>query len=463
MKKMMLVATSGLTLLSLQAAWAGVSADQAAQLKTTLTPFGSIRAGSADGLIPTWTGGDTTPVAGAPSNGIPSSPYAGDTKILTINANNYTQYQDKLSDGVIALIERYPGFHIDVYPTHRTAAAPQWVYDNIYQNALNSVPVAGGITEGFAAAYGGIPFPIFDPTDPNAGTELVWDHMSRWQGSSSYGLKTAYVVNQGVVTLAAAWHQWCDDPYYQPNGSASTYNGYMTKYRFQFVGPPNLDGSAFMQWQRASGDANNLTTVWQYLDGQGRVREAPELTFDTPSGQTNDVSNYDEYFMFNASPAQYDWKYVGEKEVYIPYNNNDLFLHSPDAALKAHYIDPDFVRWELHRVYIVDGTLRPGSRNVMAKRVFYIDEDTHTIMLADEYDAKGNLYHVEMGFNEVRPDLPGTFLAATVVYNLITDQYTTGNGPWTIQPYVDPAQYYAKEAFSASLFNAQALAAQDQY
>jgi hypothetical protein len=463
MRKLMLLATSGLVMMTIQTALAGVAPDQAALLKTTLTPMGSIRAGSADGLIPAWTGGDTT-VTSAPHDGIPPSPYAAEKKILTIDASNMAQYSDRLSDGVKAMMTRYPGFHIDIYPTHRSAAAPQWVYDNTYNNALNSAPAPDGILNGFVGAYGGVPFPILDKSDPNlAGAQIVWNHMSRWQGASAYGLKTSYVVNQGVVTLASAWDQWGENPYYQPGGNAGSFNGYMTKYKFLFVGPPNLDGSAIMQWQRASGDVNNLTTVWQYLNGQGRVREAPELTFDTPSGQADDISNYDEYFMFNASPAQYDWKYIGEKEVYVPYNENNMFLNTPDQALLTHFINPDDVRWELHRVLIVDGTLRQGSRNVMARRRFYVDEDTWTILLADEWDAKGNLYHVEMGFNEDRPDLPGTFLAATAVYNLLTDQYTTPNGPWNAPTYSDPAQVHATDVWSSSIFDAQALAAQDQF
>ncbi len=463
MKKLMLLATTGLVMMTLQSAVAGVSQEQAALLTTTLTPFGSIRAGSADGLVPAWTGGDTTPVAGAPSQGIPPSAYSNENKILTIDSSNVLQYGNKLSDGLIAIFQRYPDFKVEVYPSHRTAAAPQWVYNNIAKNAVNAQPAPGGILDGFAGAYGGIPFPIVNKDDPDAGAELIWDHMSRWQGTSSYGIKTAYVVDNGAPTLAAAWKQWGDDPYYRPDGSAATFNGYMTKYKFLFVGPSNMDGSAIIQWQKASGGLNDLTTDWQYLNGQGRVREAPELQFDTPSGQSDDISNYDEYFMYASSPGQYNWSYQGEKEMYIPYNNNNLFLQTAESALGPHFVNPNDVRFELHRVYVVTATLKPGFRNVMAKRVFYIDEDTHIVALADEYDAKGKLYHVEMGFFEDRPDIPATFLAATVVYNLETGQYTAPNGPWAEGSYTDPAQYYTTQKFPDNTYNPQALAAQEQF
>lgn len=463
MKKLILAATTCLVAMNFHPAMAAVSQAQADLLKTTLTPFGSIRAGSADGLVPAWTGGDTTPIPGAPSQGIPPSPYENEQPILSIDSGNYTKYQDKLSEGLIAMFKLYPDFKMEVYPSHRTAAAPQWVYDNIAKNAVNAKPAAGGILDGFVDAYGGIPFPIISKDDPDAGAELIWDHMSRWQGTSSYGIKTSYVVNNGTPTLAAAWKQWGDDPYYRPDGNVANFNGYMTKYKFMFIGPADMDGSAIIQWQKASGGLNDITTDWQYLNGQGRVREAPELQFDTPSGQTDDISNYDEYFMYASSPAEYNWSYGGEREMFIPYNNNNLFLKSPTQAMGPHFVNPDDVRFEAHRVYVVTATLRSGFRNVMAKRVFYIDEDTHTIALADEYDAKGKLYHVEMGFFENRPDVPMTFLAATVVYNLQTGQYAMGNGPWAVSSYTDPAQYYTTQKFPNVIYNAQQLAAQEQF
>ena len=40
-----------------QSAWAAVSADEAKQLGTTLTPWGAEKAGNKDGTIPAYSGG----------------------------------------------------------------------------------------------------------------------------------------------------------------------------------------------------------------------------------------------------------------------------------------------------------------------------------------------------------------------------------------------------------------------
>ena len=45
-------------------ACAGAKPDQVHRLSEDLTPMGSERAGNADGTIPEWTGGITTPPAG---------------------------------------------------------------------------------------------------------------------------------------------------------------------------------------------------------------------------------------------------------------------------------------------------------------------------------------------------------------------------------------------------------------
>lgn len=463
MKKFTFLLTTCLVAVTLHSARAGVSQEEADTLKTTLTPFGSIRAGTADGLVPAWTGGLVAPDQGAPLVGIPPDPYVKDHVMITIDANNYTKYEDKLTPGLIAMFKLYPDFKMLVYPSHRPAAAPQWVYDNTAKNAVTAEPAKGGILDGFQNAYGGIPFPIIKADDPDAGAELIWDHMSRWQGTSSYGIDTGYVVNNGPPTLVQASKQWIFDPYYVPGGSPQTFDGYMTKFKYIIFAPADIDGSAFVQWDKASGGPNDITTSWQYLNGQGRVRQAPELKFDTPSNQTDDVSNYDEYFMFTSSPTQYNWTYDGEKEMIIPYDNNTLLNASATDSLGKHFINPDLLRFEVHRVYVVTGTLRPGFRNVMAKRVFYIDEDTNTIALADEYDAKGKLYHMMMGFFEDRPSLPGTFLGASVVYNMQTGQYVIPNGPIRYGSASNQMQFFATAEYPPSTFNPQQLAAQEQF
>ena len=153
-------------------AFAAVSADEAAKLKTTLMPLGGEKAGNADGTIPAWDGGLKS---SAPLKDIVyfDDPWAGEKPLFTITAQNMDQYADKLSDGTKELLKHFPdSYHVNVYKTHRTLANPQFVYDNTFKNAT-SATLDGLVPKG---AWGGIPFPI-----PQSGAEVMWNNNLRFQ------------------------------------------------------------------------------------------------------------------------------------------------------------------------------------------------------------------------------------------------------------------------------------------
>jgi hypothetical protein len=135
---------------------AAVAPADAAHLGTTLTPMGAERAGNADGSIPAWTGG----MAAAPQ-GTGSRPdsFAAERPLFSITASNLPRYAVRLPEGAKALFAKYKDFRIDVYPTHRTASAPQPVYEATLRNAVSARAAPEGITSGIEGAAGGIPFP----------------------------------------------------------------------------------------------------------------------------------------------------------------------------------------------------------------------------------------------------------------------------------------------------------------
>ena len=157
-------------------ALAAVTAEEAARLKTTLTPLGAERGANKDGSIPAWDGGMTKAPAGFKAGDARPDPFPGEKPLYSISAKNMAQYESKLSDGVKALMKKYPDFRIEVYPTHRTAAAPQWVYDNTFKNATRAKLVDNG--HGTEGAYGGTPFPI-----PKDGYEVFQNHRLAWTGT----------------------------------------------------------------------------------------------------------------------------------------------------------------------------------------------------------------------------------------------------------------------------------------
>src|SRR5579871_5461424 len=120
-------------------AFAAVTAEEAAMLRTSLTPFGAERAANKEGSIPAWEGGYTKVPEGYKSGQPRPDPFAGEKPLFSIDGKNVEQHAGKLAEGVTLMLKKYPSFRADVYPTHRTAAAPQWVYDNTLRNATRAV------------------------------------------------------------------------------------------------------------------------------------------------------------------------------------------------------------------------------------------------------------------------------------------------------------------------------------
>lgn len=397
-------------------AFAAVSPEEAAKLKTTLTPMGAERAGNKDGSIPTWEGGMTKAAAGYKSGDIRPDYFPGEKPVLSISAKNLDQYADKLTDGVKGLMKKYPNYRIDVYPTHRTAAAPQWVYDNTFKNATKAKMAADGST--IEGAYGGVPFPI-----PKDAKEAIWNHLTAWkQGESSIGGSRCFAVTAGgQISLASDGVQNTQSPFMFKDGSVESYKGYYNLGRYVQSAPTSKAGESILAHEASNGQPRG---IWQYLVGQRRVRRAPAVSYDTPDSVTSGLGFFDEAFMMFGPWDHHEYKLVGKKEIYVPYNNNRADAASPEELLKPQFLSPDLVRWELHRVWEIEANLVAGKRHVVPKRKYYLDEDTWQILLLDGWDAQGELWRTSFALTLLAPDVPA--LVGNVfwgLYNLQSGGY----------------------------------------
>ena len=133
--------------------------------------------------------------------------------------------------------------------------------------------------------------------------------------------------------------------------------------------------------------------------------------------------------MYNGSPDRYNWTVVGKKEIYIPYNNYKITHPSVSykELLQVGHVNPEFTRNELHRVWIIEGTLREGSRHVYSKRRFYLDEDSWQIVISDEYDSRGELWKVSMAYLKSYYEVPTTWTALDVFHDLQGRRYHVQN------------------------------------
>jgi hypothetical protein len=401
-------------------AGAAVTPEQAARLQSDLTPVGAERAGNQDGTIPAWDGGYTTVWPGYRSGQPRPDPFEAERPRLTISAQNMQQYAGQLSEGVKALLRRFPTYRLDVYPTHRTSAAPKWFYDHTFRNATRArlvpEPSSGPHVEG---AYGGIPFPI-----PQDGAEAMWNHLLSWHGQAFANTLGNYVVASGSKpVLATSILFQVQYPYYDPGGSLGSFRGNYWTGKITTTGPP------FRVGERTLGiyAAGKSLQVWQYLVGQRRIRRAPNLEYDTPNPFASGFSLVDEGFLFVGNLDRYQWKLVGKKEMFVPYNTQGFHTRRVEQVLGGQHLNPDHLRWELHRVWVVEASLAPGKRHAMPKRRFYLDEDSWQALLSDGWDARGQIWHVGQAIPILIPELPGTPVFTYVIYDLLKGGYAASS------------------------------------
>ncbi len=380
-------------------------------LSTTLTPLGGERAGNADGSIPAWTGG----MVGNPSDPVLCKVFEDEKPILKIDASNMAQYSDLLSDGVKAMMTNH-GYSINVYPTHRTSAAPQYLYDNAAKNVTRAQFDPAGGRFGFVGAYGGPPFPIPDKDPDIAGPQLIWNHLTAFNCFSYTGFSPGYVSTGGSVELSEGGKNYFRFPYYDPDGSPETFDGYLSKTHLIFEAPGNFNGQEALTWHTANTQKNPDIT-WTLLNGQGRVRKAPDEQYDSPNGYFNDLAAQDENSGFYGNPSQYDWKCLGKKEMYVPYNCNNVIYSGPSEWMLPQYPNPEIARWEKHRVWVLEARLHPGIRNVLSRRKFYLDEDTWYISLGEGYDGADNMSSIYLQFLRAAPAIPSVNPAGFVVFH----------------------------------------------
>lgn len=431
-------------LLGAATAQAGVTPEEAAKLKSELMPLGGEKAGNKDGTIPAWTGGYTTPIAGDKPGGRRGDPFKDEKPALVITGRNMAQHEDKLSDGQKAMLKKYPDYRLDVYKTHRTAAAPQWVYDNTLRNATR----AKLLDEMPSNAFGGIPFPI-----PKTGAEVMWNHMLRWRGVASQMNSQSYQITaDGRNILTNVNKAEVQMPFYFQDSSAEEFNktGDYWTIRVVSEGPPIRTGEAMVGRRQFDGDKDQ---GWIYLTGQRRVRKIPNPCCDTPHPSTMGLMAFDEIETWSGRLDRFDWKLVGKREMYIPYNGNRLLQPTTEAeVLGKGYLNPDHVRWELHRVWVVDASLRDGRRHVAPKGRYYCDEDTWLCVLGDRWDAKGQLWKTMWTQTIVAPDLPGTVGGAYGYTDLLT-----GNGFAGQLMNTKSAQLPFKTRYQSSVFTPDSM------
>ncbi len=383
-------------------AMARMSAEDVARLGKDLNPIGGIKAGSEDGLLPEWTGSVLGLPAGLVWDG-PGTPYPNpwpdEKPLFVITKDNMEKHRAHLSAGQIALFETYPdSFKMPVYPGHRDFAFYPEFYEKVLYNAKNSELINDD--EGIKGFVGGAAFPV-----PSTGPEAVWFTRTTGANETIDGEYSDIAVfpNGTQSTRRSRFLQ--ESPYAsRKNPINAEYEypklGEFGGYIMTYVTEPARDKGLITAVIEPYDYSKNAREVWRYLPGSRRVRRAPTVGFDTPDGPGG-LKTVDEVRGFNGSMERFEWKLLGREEIFIPYHN--YLFDDPaigyDELLTRFHANPDYMRYELRRVWVAEGTLREGERHIYGKRRIYVDEDTGFTAITENYDGRGELWKVVLTNN----------------------------------------------------------------
>ena len=420
LKKATLVSIAVTVALASTTASAKISSQEAGKLAKELTPFGAVRAANADGSIPAWTGGITSAPAGYTVGDHHIDPFTGDKVLYTITAKNVAEYKDVLTPGQVKLFETYPDtYKMDVYQSRRSASYPEHVYQATLDNATRAELVEGG--NGIVQAAIGVPFPV-----PKDGLEAIWNHILRYRGE-----KIVREGGQAAPTASGDYtYMGFDDQLLIPYGVKGVKaedlqkTNILFKFKQKVTEPARLAGTALLVHETMD-QIKTPRQAWTYNTGQRRVRRAPNVAYDAPGTASDGLRTTDDFDMFNGAPNRYTWTLKGKQELLIPYN--DYRLHSNDLKydqiLQAGHINPNLVRYEKHRVWVVEANLKSDTRHTYKKRVFYIDEDSWQVAVTDIYDNRDELYRVGVAHGINYYEVPTQWSTLEVFHDLQSRRY----------------------------------------
>jgi hypothetical protein len=400
-------------------AFPALAAPTAADLGKDLTAVGAERAANAAGTIPAWSG--ESAVTGSFQAGKMLRQdhwrYASDKPLYSVDANSAAQHADALSPGMQAVLKQIPGFRMDVYPSRRNCSVPEFVAENTKKNV--GFAKIGGNGWSLAEAYvPGVPFPL-----PKSGIEAMWNQKLRYRGvgaTSTFGYtfvspskgRSDWIMPAAGQTNFFPWGQ-------SGSRKLSEIGDINMRTYYQYKSPAALAGQAGMVTDYFDQPG---TDAYYYFPGQRRVRRMPAYAYDAPQIGFENQYAMDETSVFMGALDRFDWKLVGKRELAVAYNSFGAFDFKSkwNEVMQANGIVPSHRRYEMHRVWVIEASVKSGVRHMAPKRTFYLDEDSWNIVLAEDYDAQGKLVKVREGYLVPIFELGGTCdIMAFSQYNLL--------------------------------------------
>jgi hypothetical protein len=384
------------------------------------TRMGAIAGGSATGEIGPWEGakGLECPSDFQKGAWLPH-PYEDEEPLFRIDHTNVEEYKDRLSPGQRARLKRNERYSMNVYPCHRNQEFCEAFYAATERSRKTAYVDENNILQGY---QGGVPFPF-----PKTALEAVWNVKRPYMGDDVYTHECRRVVSpSGKIkksmrkTLVMIYDER------RLFSKVENPDGLSYKIKSMYTYPADEKGTTYLTFGYI--DESRLEDAWIYLPTLRRVRRAPTLT---GGGQLDGESTMDDLAQeFRGPVNDWNWKLIGRKEMYIPVNNYDIW--EPHATDQEECfpgdINPARARYELRRVWVVEGTPRKGLEHPYGRRVGYYDEDTWMPAAGDRYDKRGNLWRMIEFYTAYDYCQKQRLLPANIYLNLESGRYELSGG-----------------------------------
>jgi Protein of unknown function (DUF1329) len=419
MKKLAVLTVCWAAVLIATRAPAAVTAQEADHLGKDLTAVGAEKAGNADGTIPAFEGANT-PLPGWEWGKLRSqySKFKDEKPLFSIDASNVDKYASQLPDGQITALKTVKGYRMDVYPSHRTCGITPVHAERTKANATEArIGPDGWSLE--HARTAGVPFPI-----PKSGVEVMYNVRMRPADVGVIYHDGTSVISPRSGTHEFTWYQWILYFYYpfqRPEKPSVEADGNVEFFvYYNFSKPPALAGQGFV----ATNWMNKDPESYYYFPGQRRVRRLPSYIFDTPLIGYENQYMIDEQIMLWSTLDRFDYKLLGKKEMYVGYNQFKTYDYSadPKVIFQESYVNPDYRRYELHRVWVVDARIKPRYRHLAQHRIYYVDEDSWGAVALTDYDKDEKVWKNVESFL-----IPAWEIGGTCVYSP-TEMWDLQNG-----------------------------------
>jgi len=317
-----------------------------------------------------------------------------------VTAETAQKVKDLVPPGVYYKVEK--GMSMKIVPAERCDWPPP------YKDATEKYSAQVRLTDDHRSVLGyvaGQPFPLLDPNDPTVATKIIWNNVFRPITTDDYDLRF-YDCDTAMQQRGPQTHQV---EYFQ----IGHYAGYSLVGRteveplpidpdfkntgrywlfalYPVLAPQDLRGVGFIRYRYA--DATHGDDTWSWNKESRRVRRVNESILSSATGAYS--WDPDHYSGFNAKVEEYNYKFVGEKNMLACVHA----AHSPelrcplDGGARAC---PE--NYEMRHMYIVEATPRRGKINAIdSKTVVYIDSEVWFPPYIDTYDQKGELFRAHI-------------------------------------------------------------------